>query len=158
MKKIWLWVLAVIVGAFFVLSRSNFHVKRNTHNLLPVGMLTPSGDVLYKDEVDRIWELQPQIRNKFHQPPGPVPPVPIPYPNVVGSLEFDSHNPNWKLLSKVEEGGGSYEAILQPEGTYLTTGPRQGTYNYGHPTGLWGNIKHVLLDVIPHLLNGTYQN
>ncbi len=158
MKKKILYVVIIVVVAFYALSQSSYHVDRNQYNLLPVGILKPNGATLYVDEADRIWELQPQIKNKFHQPAGPVPPVPIPYPNVVGSLEFDAHSPNWKFLSQIEEGSGSYEAILQPDGTYLTTGPKQGTYNYGHPSGVWGSLKHTFLDVIPHFFNGEYRD
>lgn len=158
MKKKILYAIIIIVVAFYALSQSSYHVDRNQHNLLPKGILKPDGDRLYVDEADRIWELQPQIKNKFHQPPGPVPPIPVPYPNVVGSLEFDVNSPNWKFLSKVEEGNGSYEAILQPEGTYLTDGEKQGTYNYGHPSGFLGSFKHTFLDVIPHFFNDDYSN
>ena len=94
--------------------------------------------------------------NKFHQTPSPVPPIPIPYPNVEGSLEYSEESPNWKFLSKKVDGNGSYEAILLPDGTYLTEGGKQGTYNYGHPSGFWGTIKHTLLDVIPHFFNDDY--
>lgn len=158
MKKKILYVIIIIVVAFYALSQSSYHVNRNKHNLLPTGILTPNSDKLYTDEEGLVWELQPQIKNKFHQPSGPVPPIPVPYPNVIGSLEFDTNNPNWKFLSKVEQGSGSYEAILQPDGTYLIEGSKQGTYNYGHPDGLWGSLKHTFLDVIPHFFNGEYKN
>lgn len=156
MKKKILYVIIILVVAFYVLSQSSYHVDRNKHNLLPLGMLMLSGEKLYKDEGDRVWELQPQIKNKFHQPSSPAPSIPIPYPNVEGGLKFDPEQPNYKLLSQAEEGSGSYEAILQPDGTYLTVGPKQGTFNYGHPIGVWGMIKHTVLDVIPHFFNGEY--
>jgi len=158
MKKKLFWILVLMVVGAYILSQSGYHVERNKHNILPVGVLTPTGDQLYVDEVHRIWELQPQIKNTFHQPSGPVPPVPVPYPNVVGSLDFDTNSPNWKFLSPLEAGSGSYEAILQPDGSYLTTGPKQGTFNHGHPSGVWGMVKHTVLDVIPHFFNGEYQN
>jgi hypothetical protein len=158
MKKKLLLLLVFFVVIFYVLSQSSFHEDRNKHNLIPVGVLTPVGDQWYKDETDRIWELQPQIKNKFHQPSSPVPPIPVPYPNVEGSLEFDPKSPNWKFLSEVKEGSGSYEAILQPDGTYLTTGTKQGTYNYGHPSGFWGSVRHTFLDLIPHFFNDDYSH
>ena len=79
-----------------------------------------------------------------------------PYPNLRGAVEFDPGNSNLKFLS-VNNTGGSHEAILQPDGTFLTTGPKQGTYNYGHPSGLWGSIKHTFFDVIPHFINANYK-
>ena len=53
--------------------------------------------------------------------------------------------------------GGSHEAILQPNGVYLTTGPKKATYNYGHPEGVIGIVKHIILDVIPHFANSNYK-
>ena len=99
----------------------------------------------------------PQSKNIFHQPDQAVDIVDNPYPNVEGVLEFDTKNPNWKLLCRTDN-GGSYEAILQPDGTYLKNGLKQGTYNYGHPDGLWGSIKHTFFDVIPHFINANYKN
>lgn len=133
------------------------HTNRNQYNIMPKGrlILTPE-DSFYKDEEGRVWEKQPQIKNKFHQTPSPVPPIAVPYPNVEGPLEFSEESPNWKFLSKEVDGSGSYEAILQPDGTYLTKGKKQGTYNYGHPSGFWGIIKHTFLDVIPHFFNNDY--
>jgi hypothetical protein len=80
-----------------------------------------------------------------------------PYPNVNVSLKFDRKNPNLKFLSKIKN-NGSYEAILKPNGEYLTEGLKQGTYNYSHPSGFFDSIKHVLFDVIPHFINSKYKS
>jgi hypothetical protein len=80
-----------------------------------------------------------------------------PTKKVVSGLAFNPQTPNWKLLSRTED-GGSHEAILQPNGKYLTTGPKRGTYNYGHPDGLVGMVKHAIYDVIPHFFNTHYEN
>ncbi|MEM7187060.1 MAG: hypothetical protein AAF466_10410 [Bacteroidota bacterium] len=154
-RRIIVFVILLVVG-FYFFSQSDYHVHRNQHNALPEGILRPVGEQLYEDDVQRLWILEPQIKNTFHQPDTPAGPIQDPYPNVEGGLEFDPETPNWKFLSETKEGGSSYEAILQPDGSYLTAGPKQGTYNYGHPIGLWGMIKHVVLDAIPHFFNGNY--
>lgn len=133
------------------------HLNRNQLNKLPVGTLRRVGETNYKDETGRIWELQPHHKNVFHQPePGQqVKPKHKPYPNVKGHIPFDIENPNLKFLSK-SENGASYEAILQPDGTYLTTGTKQGTYNFADPTGISGMIKHTIFDILPHFMDDNY--
>ncbi len=80
-----------------------------------------------------------------------------PYRGLKLSQAYDPKNPNLKFLSKTAN-GGSYEAILQPNGEYLTEGKKKGTYNYGHPDGLWGSLKHTFFDVIPHFVNSNYKS
>ena len=104
-----------------------------------------------------IWELQPAIKNKFHQPGHEVPKPDNPYLGLQLQKDYDPKNPNLKFLSKTPD-GGSYEVILQPDGKYLTEGKKMGTYNYGHPDGLWGMLKHTFLDVIPHFVNSNYKS
>ena len=65
--------------------------------------------------------------------------------------------PNLKFLSP-DGDGGSYEAILQPDGTCLITGKKQGTYNYSDPTGFMGYFKHIFMDVIPHFFTSDYDD
>ena len=149
-------IVLLLIVTFWVLGHSEYHLNRNKHNKLPIGNLTLLEKNIYKDEAGLHWELQPHIKNKFHQPDEEVQMVENAYPNVEGEIEFDTKNPNLKFLSKLKN-GGSYEAILQPDGTYLTTGLKQGTYNYGHPDGLWGSLKHTFLDVIPHFVNSNYK-
>jgi hypothetical protein len=43
---------------------------------------------------------------------------------------------------------------MAPDGSYVTTGPLRGTYNFVHPSGVWGNLGHFWSDVIPHELQG----
>lgn len=140
---------------FWVMGQSDWHINRNQHNQLPDGRLQQVQASKYVDENGLFWELQPQIKNKFHQPDRVLESVESPYPNVDGALSFDPKHPNVKFLSTTSN-GGSYEAILQPDGSYLTEGPKRGTYNYGHPGSLWGMIKHALLDVVPHFVNAEY--
>lgn len=112
----------------------------------------------YKDEAGLIWELQPNSKNIFHQPdqtPVPAPPIPVPYPNILPALNYNPDYPNLKFLS-LDGKGGSFEGILQPDGTYLIKGKKQGTFNYANPLGFWGYFKHAVLDVIPHLFNSNY--
>jgi len=138
-------------------SRSDWHLNRNKHNRLPLGKLTHQKDGKFTDETGLIWELQPNFKNKLHQPDRKTENVNNPYPNVIGELTLDLENPNLKFLCK-NETNQSCEAILQPNGKYLTKGSKQGTYNYSHPSGFFGNIKHFFLDVMPHFVNRRYRN
>jgi hypothetical protein len=155
MKKILLLLVVVLISILWISGQSDWHIDRNKQNKLPAGVLKSLNGNLYEDEVGLVWELQPQIKNKFHQPDQESEIVENPYPNVDGHLSFDTKNPNIKFLSRTDD-GGSYEAILQPNGEYLTKGLKQGTYNYGHPNGFWGTTKHVFFDVLPHFVNAEY--
>ncbi len=155
-KLILLTFLLIAILSFFIVGQANWHKNRNQHNQLPAGNLKKVEGNFYEDEKGLSWELQPHIKNKFHQPDHEVAAPKNPYPNVEGEIIFDSKNPNLKFLSKGPK-GDSYEVILQPDGSYLTEGVKQGTYNYGHPEGLWGYLKHALLDVIPHFSNSNYK-
>ena len=112
-------------------SQRDFHTKRNWLNQTP-GQSPPGPE----------WEKQPDWKNEFHQP---------------DNVDPDNPFPNKKYLLP-DETGGSSEAILQPDGSYLTSGPKQGTYNYYHPEGFWGNTGHVLWDVLPHFFNDDYED
>jgi hypothetical protein len=158
MKKIIIVFLVILIASFFIYGYSETHLNRNKYNRLPNGTLKLKKDQAYIDEDNLVWEKQPQTKNIFHQPENKVSPVKNPYPNVKGSLHFDSNSPNWKFLSECKGSKGSYEAILQPDGSYLTKGKKQGTYNYGHPSGFLGNLRHTFLDVIPHFINGNYKS
>lgn len=147
----------ILLASLWYIGQSDWHLNRNKHNKLPKGKLELRADKLYEDEAGLLWELQPHIKNKFHQPDHESDMVEDPYPNLDGTLIFDPKNPNLKLLSK-DKTGGSYEAILQPDGTFLIDGPKQGTYNYSHPGGILGSIKHVFLDVIPHFVSDDYDH
>ncbi len=155
--KTFLAILMVLAVGFLVMGQSSWHLRRNQHNKLPTGKLTHDEGDWYKDEAGLKWQLQPAIKNKFHQPSKKIEPVENPYPNVDKPIKFDPKNPNLKFLSKTKQ-DTSYEAILQPDGTYLTKGKKQGTYNYGHPSGFWGSTKHLFLDVVPHFVNSNYRN
>ncbi|MEK7257625.1 MAG: RHS repeat-associated core domain-containing protein, partial [Bacteroidota bacterium] len=98
-------------------SQRDFHTKRNWHNRTPTS--SPPGPE---------WEKQPDWKNAFHQP---------------DNVTEDNPYPNKKYLLP-DENGGSSEAILQPDGTYLNTGPKQGTYNYYNPDGFWSSTGHFL--------------
>lgn len=148
-------LIVILVASLWMMGQSDWHLNRNKHNKLPEGRLNHLKDNSYEDEVGLIWELQPTIKNLFHQPDQEIQ-IPVnPYANVTGAPEIDPKNPNLKFLS-VTETGGSYEAILQPNGDYLITGKKKGTYNYGHPDGFFGNTKHVFFDIIPHFINSKY--
>lgn len=155
-KMILILLPILLIVSFGLLGFTAWHTGRNQHNQLPQGALTRIEENLYTDQKGLQWELQPQIKNKFHQPDQAVPRPENPYPLVEGELDYDPDNPNLKFLSPTAN-GGSYEAILQPDGSYLTTGIKQGTYNYSHPSGFWGSFKHALLDVIPHFVNMKYK-
>ena len=131
------------------------HTRRNVLNLIPVGRLVPVGDAspeyiynpggsnTYVDEAGLEWELFPDELNVYHQPEG--------------HEESDNPNPNKKFVH-VDSSGGSSEAIMRPDGTFITTGPLQGTYNYSHPEGFWGYVRHFFQDVLPHVFNEDYEN
>jgi len=121
-------------------------------------MLTLVKDTLYQDADRRQWVRLPAHMNTFHQPGHSVAAPAQPYGSAIDTLTFayEADNPNLKFLSKTEN-GGSLEAILQPNGNYLTTGPQLGTYNYGHPDGLGGMLRHTIWDVLPHFANGNYE-
>lgn len=128
-KKVTLIILfLVLVVLLWAMGHSDWHVNRNKHNKLPEGNLKHLNDAIYEDEAGLIWELQPHIKNKFHQPDQEVDMVVNPYPNVEGAPTMDTKNPNLKFLSKTAN-GGSYEVIIQPDGKHLTEGPKQSTYN-----------------------------
>jgi hypothetical protein len=157
MKNIIIVFSVLLTGSFFIYGYSETHLNRNKYNILPSGILKIDKDGAYRDEDSLVWEMQPQIKNKFHQPDNEVLPIKDPYPNVKPPPEFDSNEPNWKFLSQCKDSNGSFEAILQPDGSYLTTGKKQGTYNYGHPSPFLGVLIHTFLDVIPHFVNGNYK-
>ncbi len=150
-------LIFILFVSILIIGHSDWHLNRNKHNKLPEGRLKHLKDDIYTDETGLIWELKPHIKNKFHQPDQESEMVNNPYPNVGGTLTFDPENPYLKFLSKIDN-NGSYEAILQPNGKYLTEGPQQGSYNYGHPSGFLGSIKHFFLDMIPHSINTEYKN
>lgn len=162
MKKIGIGILAlfVIFLGLLLLSSQDWHLKRNKLNKLPKGTLTLQKGAIYIDQAGLSWELQPHSKNIFHQPditPVPSPPIPVPYPNVGPVLNYDPDFPNLKFLS-LNEKGGSFEAIMQPDGSYLITGSKQGTYNYSNPSGFRGYTKHAFLDVLPHFFNSNYDD
>lgn len=123
------------------------HLERNRFNLLPVGSLTPvrdadpnftyreGGSNSYQDELGLIWELEPDWKTEFHQPEG--------------HKESPNPYPNKKFLHR-DASGGSAEAIRRPDGTYITTGPLRGTYNFTDPKGASGYVGHFLQDILPH--------
>lgn len=152
------FVILILLIVLAVVSRGDWHLKRNRLNKLPDGRLILKEGSIYTDESGVLWELQPQSKNIFHQPEDtPLTAIQNPYPNVTPQLEFDPYRPNLKFLSSNGE-GGSYEAILQQDGTYLVTGKKQGTYNYADPSGLWGSVKHGILDVLPHFFYSRYDD
>ncbi|ARV06983.1 hypothetical protein BTO04_09920 [Polaribacter sp. SA4-10] len=154
-KKIITVIILLLLIGWFV-GNSDWHLNRNTHNVLPIGFLKKVTTNFYDDDRGRCWELLPHSKNIFHQPEEESKAIENPYSNVDLLPPFDTKNPNIKFLSELEN-GCSYEAILQPDGTYLTTGRKQGTYNYSHPSGFFGTFKHVILDVIPHFFNDDYK-
>jgi len=157
MKIFFLFLILLAGISVYYMGQSKWHLQRNQKNQLPTGKLRLQKEAIYLDEAGLRWERQSHIKNKFHQTAGPVKVIPQSYPNVVDEkLEMDVNNANLKFLCPLEN-GGSYEAILQPNGQYLTEGIKQGTYNYGHPSGLWGMLKHTLWDVIPHFVNSSYE-
>ena len=160
MKKIVFIVfgLFAILTIIALLSEGNWHLKRNRNNKLPTGELTKTDGNNYVDEAKLNWILQPNSRNIFHQPDNiPVQSPSTAYPNVSPQLKYEPNYPNLKFLSP-NENGGSYEAILQPDGTYLITGKKQGTFNYSDPTGFFGFSKHIIMDVIPHFFSFDYDD
>ncbi len=143
-----------------LLSQGDWYLKRNMQNILPKGKLTQLEGSFYLDEEGVKWILQPHRKNIFHQPdvtPVPAPPIPIPYPNVLPPLSYDPDFPNLKFLSP-DGHGGSFEGILQPDGSFLIDGKKQGTYNYSDPTGFMGYVKHAFMDVIPHFFSSDYDD
>ena len=150
--------LFVLLTVMALLSEGDWHLKRNRNNILPTGELIKTDGNNYTDEAKLNWILQPSSMNIFHQPDNiPVPKPAVPYPNVSPQLKYEQNYPNLKFLSPDGE-GGSYEAILQVDGTYLITGKKQGTYNYSDPKGFFGFSKHIIMDVIPHFFSFDYDD
>ena len=152
MKKWILVALSLLVSSIF-LCHMDWHVNRNLHNQSPVGQLNLHSANLYLDEAGTTWHLQPSSKSVLHQTKSNTPSQP--YPNLVPPPNLDPSSPNLKFTSPLPS-GASYEAILLPSGTYLSTGKEQATYNYADPVGFWGVVKHTFLDVVPHLINGNY--
>ncbi|WP_020568667.1 hypothetical protein [Neolewinella persica] len=151
-------LLVFLLAIIWTMGQSRWHLNRNDYNEKPTGTLVVVKDSLYQDTKGREWIRLPHHMNAFHQPANPIPAPAKPYGTALDTLNFtyEPDNPNLKLLSKTED-GGSMEAILQPDGTYLEEGPLLGTYNYGHPEGFRGIVEHTLWDVIPHFANANYR-
>ena len=156
MKRKGLIIFTVLIIIYVVICQFSWHLNRNVHNILPKGKLMLINANIYQDENDLIWELQPHLMNVFHQPDEIAESRETPYPNMDKPPQLNIENPNLKLL-RLTNDGESHEAILQPNGDYLTTGPKKSTYNYGHPKGVIGMIKHIILDVFPHFINSNYK-
>lgn len=160
MKSIVFTVFSLFAVLTFlaVVSQGDWHLKRNKHNILPKGTLTKVKGQKYSDQANLIWILQLASMNIFHQPDKlPVESSEIAYPNVLPQLKYEPNSPNLKFLSP-DGNGGSYEAILKPNGSYLITGKKQGTYNYSNPDGFWGFAGHILMDVVPHFFSYDYNH
>jgi hypothetical protein len=155
--SIGLILILILLVSYWIIGQSDWHLNRNKHNKLPEGRLERREANMYVDEAGLIWELKPHSENKFHQPDQEIEMVNNPYPNVDGVITVDPENPNLKFLSKIKN-SESYEAILQPNGEYLTVGLKQGTYNYSSPGRFFDDIKHVFFDVIPHFINSKYKS
>lgn len=157
MKKYFIIALILtLVAALLIFSFSDIHLKRNQYNKIPKGYLSEITLNIYQDENSLVWELQPHNMNIFHQPDKTIEKPDNPYPILEKPPLFDPKNPNLKLLCELES-GASYEAILQPDGTYLTKGTKQGTYNYSNPKGIWGKIMHFLIDMMPGFITSNYK-
>jgi len=144
-----------------IFSYSDYHLKRNRNNRLPKGNLTLVKENSFVDEIGNIWEIQPNYKNEFHQPDGILNPVmmrdiTIPYSILSNPPKLNKDYPYLKLLYILED-GSSCEAILKPNNEYCTTGKELGTFNYATPKGIWGNIKHLFLDIIPHFISSEYE-
>lgn len=156
MKKRILIVLAILLIGLLIFSFSDLHVNRNSNNRFPMGFLTQKDSVTYQDEAGLIWEIQPHSLNTFHQPDAlPLITEDMIYKDLENSPLIDPEHPNIKLLCLLPN-GDSYEAILQPNGSYLNKGSKISTYNYSSPKGFWASVKHGIVDVIPHLINSNY--
>lgn len=155
MNKKWIILIITLIGAVWAMGYTDWHVNRNVHNLMPSGELQYIDSSNYMDSSGLVWILQPYDKNIFHQPEQARIKPNNPYPNINTPPSYDPENSNLKFLS-ITESGSSYEAILQPNGEYLIDGSRQGTYNYSHPDGFLGNMIHVIIDILPHLINSDY--
>lgn len=159
-------------------SSGGAHTGRNQYNQFPVGTLTPAdgsanptfqyieGQNTFVDAAGREWTLLSDDQNVYHQPDDVV----NGFWDNLGQKITDRWNgterdpfPNKKFISRDEEGGGSFEAILQPDegggysNNWLNHGSKQGSYNYVSPEGIFGNIGHFALDVVPHFFSDNYE-
>jgi hypothetical protein len=140
-----------------IFSQSNFHLNRNRNNQLPEGQLARLDEITFLDENLNKWEIQPNIKNQFHQPSGVYSKdVTLPYSILENPPKINPEYPYLKLLC-IQKDGSSYEAILKPNNEYLTIGKERGTFNYSSPEGLWGTIMHTFIDVIPHFICSDYK-
>ncbi len=138
-------------------SNSDYHLNRNKNNVLPLGKLSFIETQTYSDEMGKVWVLQPNNENQFHQPNNTYfIDFKFPYSILENAPKFNSNYPFLKLLCQQQD-GSSYEAILKPNNEYLTTGKERGTFNYASPEGIWGTAKHIFLDVIPHFICSEYK-
>ncbi|MEV4411377.1 hypothetical protein [Catellatospora sp. NPDC049609] len=150
-------------------TRFNWHLGRvYLYSMYPAGELTPrdgaSPDFAYHAErheyVDKAgvtWLLWEDGLAKYHQP---------------AEFQDAAVKPN-KKFTAVDAAGGSFEAVLMPDGAtptqpvpppyryqtanWLTTGPLIGTYNYtdSHPEHrYWQGAEHFVDDMYLHLAGG----
>lgn len=159
MRKV-LRVLIILIASIFLLefvfAFSSWHLDRNIANVLPEGKLIFIKGNQFKDSKKRVWKLQSQQNNMFHQPTSRFTYKNDFYPNFNVRLRVNRDKPNIKLLSETGR-CSSFEAILQPDGTYLMSGKERSTYNYCHPKDFFGKVGHLFVDVIPHLINSDYK-
>ena len=86
-------LILIVIVAFWIMGNSDWHLDRNKHNKLPKGnLITIVKHETYEDENELIWELQPAIKNKFHQPDHEVKMVDNPYPYLEYTKPFDTKN------------------------------------------------------------------
>lgn len=144
--------------------RFHWHYGRTyMFSMIPVGSLTPVGGASaefdnnfltssqYQDANGNTWELYGKYWSQYHQPPG------------------SADSPNKKFVLP-DSRGGSFEAILMPDGAsatvpakapytyrtnnWLTSGPLMGTYNYADGgASLQSFFGHLGLDVVWHSID-----
>ncbi|WP_051385553.1 hypothetical protein [Actinokineospora inagensis] len=119
----------------------------------PAFEYSDKSDNMYTDQAGVPWRLMSPCESAYHQTSGTFVSL------VACKTGYLADN---KKFVALDDSGGSFEAILQPDsphgtatydkGNWLTTGAKVGTYNYADPQPgcLQCQLAHYLLDMRPH--------
>ena len=111
------------------------HFDRNEHNNAPTNLAGLDRNPEHVGQANEDgWSMMSEGQSIFHQ---------------------DDSNDTQE--NKFIHPDGS-EYVEYADGSPVTRGDIDGTYNYSAPTDAWSSVKHVALDVVPWLLEGSVRD